>query len=96
MDIAFLANFLLVADSGSIAEAARRIGITPAAVAQQVQSLERAFGAELLVRSGRTVMPTEAGYRVIQRARSLVHDFSELKAFALEDDAAGELRIGTI
>lgn len=96
MDIAFLANFLLVADSGSIAEAARRIGITPAAVAQQVQSLERAFGAELLVRSGRTVMPTEAGYRVIQRARSLVHDFSELKALALEDDAAGELRIGTI
>jgi DNA-binding transcriptional LysR family regulator len=96
MDVSFLTNFLLIADSGSIAEAARRIGITPAAVAQQVQSLEREFGVELLVRSGRTVMPSEAGYRVIARARSLIHEFLALKAIALEDDAAGELRIGTI
>jgi DNA-binding transcriptional LysR family regulator len=96
MDIAFLANLLLVVDSGSMAEAARRIGVTPAAVAQQVQALERELGVELLVRSGRTVMPTEAGHRVIERARGLVREFAELKALALEDEAAGELRIGTI
>ncbi len=34
MDIAFLANLLLVVDTGSMAEAARRVGVTPAAVAQ--------------------------------------------------------------
>jgi DNA-binding transcriptional LysR family regulator len=96
MDTAFLANLLLVVDSGSMAEAARRIGVTPAAIAQQVQALERELGAELLVRSGRTVMPTEAGHRVIERARGLVREFAELKALALEGEAAGELRIGTI
>ncbi|PQV54562.1 LysR substrate-binding domain-containing protein [Paraburkholderia sp. BL21I4N1] len=96
MDIAFLANLLQVVDSGSMAEAARRVGVTPAAVAQQVQALERELGVPLLVRAGRTVIPTEAGHRVIERARGLVREFSELKAFALEGEAAGELRIGTI
>jgi DNA-binding transcriptional LysR family regulator len=96
MDIKFLANLLLVVDSGSMAEAARRAGVTPAAVAQQIQALERELDVALLVRAGRTVIPTEAGHRVIERARGLVREFAELKAFALEGEAAGELRIGTI
>ncbi|SEK05520.1 LysR family transcriptional regulator [Paraburkholderia diazotrophica] len=96
MDIAFLDNLLLVVDTGSIAEAARRVGVTPAAIAQQVQALERELGVRLLVRAGRTVIPTEAGHRVIARARNLVREFADLKAFALEDETAGELRIGTI
>ncbi|PMS35159.1 DNA-binding transcriptional LysR family regulator [Trinickia symbiotica] len=96
MDIDFLANLLLVVDSGSMAEAARRIGVTPAAVAQQIQALERELGVSLFVRAGRTVIPTEAGHRVIDKARGLVRECSELKAFALEGEAAGELRIGTI
>ncbi|MFL9947089.1 LysR family transcriptional regulator [Paraburkholderia agricolaris] len=96
METDFLANLLLVVDSGSMAEAARRVGVTPAAVAQQIQSLERELGVPLLVRAGRTVIPTEAGHRVIERARGLVRELSELKAFALEGEASGELRIGTI
>ncbi|VVD95884.1 LysR family transcriptional regulator [Pandoraea pneumonica] len=96
MDTAFLANLLLVVDSGSMAEAARRIGVTPAAIAQQVQALERELGVPLLVRAGRTVIPTEAGHRVIEKARALVRDAAELKAVALTDEPSGELRIGTI
>lgn len=96
MDINFLANLLLVVDSGSMAEAARRVGVTPAAVAQQIQALERELGVSLFVRAGRTVIPTEAGHRVIEKARSFVREFAELKAYALEGEAAGELRIGTI
>ncbi|SAK72103.1 LysR family transcriptional regulator [Caballeronia pedi] len=41
MDVAFLSNLLLVVDSGSMAEAARRVGVTPAAIAQQIQAIER-------------------------------------------------------
>ncbi|AMV43067.1 LysR family transcriptional regulator [Paraburkholderia caribensis] len=96
MDIHFLGNLLLVVDTGSMAEAARRVGVTPAAIAQQVQALERELGVPLLVRAGRTVIPTEAGHRVIARARNLVREFADLKAFALEEEAVGELRIGTI
>ncbi|MBN3751517.1 LysR family transcriptional regulator [Paraburkholderia sp. Tr-20389] len=96
MDTAFLANLLLVVDTGSMAEAARRVGVTPAAIAQQMSALERELGVTLFVRSGRTVTPTEAGHRIIERARGLVAEFAELKAHALEGEAAGELRIGTI
>ncbi|ODP32264.1 LysR family transcriptional regulator [Pandoraea sp. ISTKB] len=96
METGFLANLLLVVDSGSMAEAARRIGVTPAAVAQQVQALERELGVPLLVRAGRTVIPTEAGHRVVEKARALVRDAAELKAVALTDEPSGELRIGTI
>ncbi|QGZ65924.1 LysR family transcriptional regulator [Paraburkholderia acidisoli] len=96
METAFLANLLLIVDTGSMAEAARRVGVTPAAIAQQMSALERELGVTLLVRAGRTVTPTEAGHRIIERARGLVADFAELKAHALEGEAAGELRIGTI
>ncbi|MEM5365312.1 LysR family transcriptional regulator [Paraburkholderia azotifigens] len=96
MDTAFLANLLLVVDTGSMAEAARRVGVTPAAIAQQMSALERELGVALFVRSGRTVTPTEAGHRIIERARGLVADFADLKAHALEGEAVGELRIGTI
>jgi DNA-binding transcriptional LysR family regulator len=96
MDTAFLGNLLLVVDTGSMAEAARRVGVTPAAIAQQMSALERELGVTLFVRSGRTVIPTEAGHRVIERARGLIADFADLRAHALEGEATGELRIGTI
>ncbi|MEX3843447.1 LysR family transcriptional regulator [Paraburkholderia sp. BR10882] len=96
MDTGFLSNLLLVVESGSMAEAARRVGVTPAAIAQQIQALERELGVALVMRAGRTVIPTEAGQRVVERARSLVRGFDELKALAQEQEMGGELRVGTI
>ena len=96
MDTEFLANFLAVIETGSMAEAARHIGVTPAAVAQQIQALERELGVALFVRAGRTVVPTEAGHRVIEGARVMVRNLADLKALALAGEPAGELRIGTI
>ncbi|HEY4802671.1 MAG TPA: LysR family transcriptional regulator [Paraburkholderia sp.] len=96
MDTGFLGNLLLVVESGSMAEAARRVGVTPAAIAQQIQALERELGVALVMRAGRTVIPTEAGQRVVERARSLVRGFDELKALAQEQEMGGELRVGTI
>jgi len=96
MDVAYLNTFLLVADTGSMSEAARRLDLTPAAVAQQVRVLERELEAALVARSGRTVVPTEAGHRLIERSRMLVREFGNLKALINEDAATGELRLGTI
>lgn len=96
MDIEFFKTLLHVVDGGSMAEAARRVGVTPAAVAQQMQAIERELGTAVFTRAGRTVIPTEAGHRVIERARNLVRDYGELKDFALQGEPVGELRIGTI
>jgi DNA-binding transcriptional LysR family regulator len=96
MDTIFLANYLLVVDSGSIAEAARRLDLTSAAVAQQIHALEREFGAKLLARSGRTVRPTPAGHRLIDASRPLLRGFEDMKAVVGDETVTGELRLGTI
>jgi DNA-binding transcriptional LysR family regulator len=92
----FLETFLLTVDNGSMAEAARRLDLTPAAVAQQIRSLESEIGVALVTRVGKTVRPTEAGHRVLERGRALLRDAANLKAFATQGEISGELRIGSI
>ena len=94
MDTQFLNTFVAVVDHGSMAAAARLLNITPAAVAQQIRTLEREIGAPLIARAGRTVCVTEPGSRILQRARDLLRDVGNLRAVANDNAAAGELRLG--
>jgi DNA-binding transcriptional LysR family regulator len=96
METAYLQSFLLVVESGSMSEAARRLDLTPGAVAQQIRALERELNAPLHARAGRTVQPTEAGHRLVQRARTLLREVSDIKALVGSEAAGGELVIGTI
>ena len=61
MNLNRLAYFAAVVDAGSFTRAAERLGITKAVVSQQVARLEQEVGATLLVRTTRSVHPTEAG-----------------------------------
>ena len=95
MDTRFLESFVSVIEHGSIAEAARRLNLTPAAVAQRIHALEGDIGARLLTRSGRTVRATEAGAAILDRARHLLQDTRDLQSIA-SDETAGELRLGAV
>lgn len=94
METQFLNTFVTVVDRGSMAAAARSLHITPAAVAQQIRTLERELGAPLIARAGRTVSVTEEGARILQRARDLLRDVANLRSVANENELAGELRLG--
>ncbi|MFT7773906.1 LysR family transcriptional regulator [Roseateles sp.] len=94
MDTEFLRTFVAVVDEGSMAAAARLLNITPAAVAQQIHTLERGMGTVLIARVGRTVNITEAGARALPRARALLRDVADLRTVANDDPSAGELRLG--
>lgn len=96
MDTAYLKAFALVVETGSLAEAARRLNVTPAAISLQVQVLERELGSKLLGRAGRTVAPTEAGTRLAERCVGLLREIEGLKDWVNESASARELRIGTI
>lgn len=97
METDFLRSFLLVVDSGSMSEAARRLDLTPAAVAQQMRALEREMGVPLLARSGRTVQPTEAGHQLVERGQALLREVGLIKELLTADaQQGGELRVGTI
>lgn len=96
METSYLANFLLVVETGSLAEAARRLNVTAAAIAQQIRTLEKEFRTPLLARSGRTVQPTPAGHRLAQSAPQLLRELADTKTYVNESGAVGELRVGTI
>src|SRR5689334_17145023 len=67
-----MAVFVAIVESGSLAGAARRTGLTPSAVSKLVTRLERGFGSQLLRRSTRRMTVTDAGLAYFDRARSIL------------------------
>lgn len=96
METRFLETFLMVVQHGSLAEASRRLGITPAAVAQRMQALEADIGLPLLSRAGRRVRPTEAGRAILDQSRRILSDVRHMRGLARTDAPSGELRLGAI
>ncbi|MBY4896946.1 LysR family transcriptional regulator [Cupriavidus sp. AU9028] len=94
MDVRYLQSFVAVVEHGSFAEAARRLGLTPAAIAARVKALEEALDTALVRRAGRTVLPTQAGLKILGKARGVVRDVRDLRAAANDDSLLGELRLG--
>jgi DNA-binding transcriptional LysR family regulator len=96
MDTRFLQSFVTVVEHGSIAEAARRLNLTAAAVAQRIRALESDIGVRLLFRSGHTVQPTEAGTAILAHARKFLDQVRDLRSIAAADIPSGELRLGAV
>jgi DNA-binding transcriptional LysR family regulator len=84
-DLADLAAFVAVADNLSFRAAASHIGVTPSALSHTMRQLEERLGVRLLNRTTRSVALTDAGLRLLGRARPAVEQISR----AL-DDLKGE------
>jgi molybdate transport repressor ModE-like protein len=77
--------FVAIAESGSFAGAARRLGIAQPSVSAHVQSLEKEAGVALFERiSGRQARLTEAGRGMLAHARDLIE-----RTARLEQELAG-------
>jgi DNA-binding transcriptional LysR family regulator len=97
MDTRQLQAFCAVVERESFSQAAARLGVTQPAVSQQIRALEKRVGRQLLDRSGRRVVPTEAGIRLYQGAqRLLALEEQLLEVVAAEDEGPlrGRLEIG--
>lgn len=91
-----LRAFHAVAETGSVTEAARRLGLTQPAVTVQVRSLERDRGVRLFDRGPDGLSPTEAGealHRITSRLFRLYQDAADALQGAAEL-SFGTLRIG--
>jgi len=66
-----LRSFATVIELGSYSAAARRLGITQAAVSLQLRELEARCGLELVERIGRKVLPTMAGRELLVHAERI-------------------------
>jgi DNA-binding transcriptional LysR family regulator len=96
MDIRFLDTLVTVIECGSVAEAARRLNLTAAGVAQRVHVLESEIGVSLVTRAGRTVRPTAAAVAILERSKNIQRDIRDLKSVASSGLLSGELRLGVM
>lgn len=71
MDSRQLRYFREIVDSGSLSGAARNLGVAQPSLSQLVRNLEDTLGVELLIRTARGIMPTQAGERLYQHARQI-------------------------
>jgi DNA-binding transcriptional LysR family regulator len=85
--------FCAATELGSFTAAADVLRVSQPAVAEQIRKLEQALGADLFVRAGRGVTPTEAGRAFAE------HAARSLRAVEDAADSVGELtelRTGTV
>ena len=88
-----LHDALVVAQTGSVGEAARRLHKTASAVSQQLRRIEQRFGVALFERVGRGLRPSPAGETVLGSLTRLFDEASSLEG--LLDELATE-RVTTL
>ena len=90
--------FLAVAEEGAISAAAKRLGVSPSAISQQLTGIEAALGAQLLDRSARPMTLTPAGAMFRGHAQTMLNAEAEARAALAMADLSGltTLRIGMI
>ena len=90
--------FLAVAEERAISAAAKRLGVSPSAISQQLTGLEAALGAVLLDRSARPMGLTPAGAMFRRHAQTILNAEAEARADLAVADLSGltTLRLGMI
>lgn len=90
-----LAAFAAVARERSFTRAAAKLGVSPSALSQTVKGLETRLGIRLLMRTTRSVAPSEAGERLLNAVAPRFDEIQQaLTAInVLRDRPAGTVRI---
>lgn len=93
--LAGLPLLFAVAEERSFTKAAARLGLSQTAVSHGIRNLEARLGIRLLSRNSRSVVPTEAGERLLREvAPQMAQIDAELHALdELRDSPTGTLRI---
>ena len=95
MDWNLVRTFLAVAETGTLAAAAERLGASQPTVGRQIDALEAATGLTLFARGRRGMVLTEAGLSLVDEARAMgaEADRFALKAAGRAQTLSGPVRI---
>src|SRR5580704_12306356 len=87
--------FVKVVETGSFSAAARQLRVGQPAVSKTVAQLEERLGLPLLLRSSRSLSPTEAGQTFYEHAKLAISqaDEAELAARGAGAGLSGRLRV---
>ncbi|MHA6768250.1 LysR family transcriptional regulator [Sphingobium ummariense] len=90
-------SFIKIAESGSLSEAARRLGLSLAATSRRLSQLETRLGVALVRRNSRNLTLTEEGAVFYERAGQALADMDHAESAVMRaaTEAAGVLRVVT-
>jgi DNA-binding transcriptional LysR family regulator len=80
IDLSLMKTFVLISELGSMAAAARKLNISPAAVSKQLTRLEEELGLHLVVRSTRKLELTEVGINYCFQCRRILEEVEAASA----------------
>jgi DNA-binding transcriptional LysR family regulator len=97
MEIRQLRAFVAIAETRTFTAGARRVNVTQAAISMQIRQLEEEVGLPLFTRTPRRAILTEAGEKLLERARKILreHDAALEELAELAGAEHGRLRIGS-
>ncbi len=93
LEIRHLRTLQALAETGSLAGAARRLHLTQSALSHQLRALETHFDTLLLRRGTRPLRLTAAGERLLALARQVLPAVAETERFLKSRDAGSEGRL---
>jgi len=93
--IRVLKNFISITRHASVAAAAREIGLTAAAVGQQLQHLEEGIGVELFDRTKRALVLNNQGRALIEPIQEIIARYESLSAH-FKTDISGTIVLGAL
>ncbi len=81
MDLDYFRNYIMIVDSQTLTEAARRLSMVQPALSAQLKQMEHIYKTRLVIthRGGRRIELTEAGELFYRRAKDIVRIADELK-----------------
>lgn len=86
-NLADMALFVQIVESGSLSAAGRVLGLPKATVSRRLALMERRLGAPLVHRSTRALTPTDFGHRYFRRVQPIVRDAMLAQAEAESEHA---------
>lgn len=95
LDWSLVQTFLTVAETGSLSEAARRLGISQPTAGRQVRQIETTLGLELFSRQPRGLALSDAGAELLPHARRMAEGMRglSLAAAGRAETLSGPVRI---
>ncbi len=95
MNTSDLSLFVRIAETGSITESAKQLGITPAAVSYALKRLENQLGIQLFIRNTRQLRITEQGEKFLYHCRQALGSLEQgvISAQQAHENISGELRL---
>ena len=96
MDAQSLRTFAALAKERSFSRTADNLFLTQPAISKRIAALESELGRRLFDRIGREVRLTEAGQRLLPRAREILLSINEARTEIenIDDKVTGHLRVG--